>query len=367
VYLLLALVATVLIGARHDYVHFIDQWQWVLDGNDPWTFPEPHVNAYGPLYVALAALAAVHVLLPKLLFVATWIALGLWLRRLWIARTGEEPGRLWIFYWLANPFFVIEVVHNGHFDILVAACTALAIAGRDRRPFISGALLSAGILLKFLPLLFLPLLAWEKGRLRWRLLLGCATGLLAGFGTAAALWGDSWLSPLLFAGDRPSSQMSIFVLLRGPWSPLQIFGIDDADAWSLPLMLVAATAVGLGHLVRGWSSERSCLLALALVLGFYKVGHPQFYAVLLAILPLWMMRRPRPWALPLRRGVGTYVVWLSGYTLVYKWTAGYRDWPWRIMRVGGAGLVQLCLTVWLVACVLRTEQSESGQLDKLTK
>lgn len=357
-YVAFLLVAALVTGARTDYRHYIDHWEWILASHDPWSFPPNSVNAYGPLYVLLALPAAIHPLGPKLLIVASWILLGLFLESRWRNDQSVEPGRLGFWFWWASPFFLVEVVYNGRFDVVAAAFAAIAIDWRDRRPFRAGLLLACGILLKFIPLLILPFLVVERGRWRPRLLCGTAVGLLAGFGACALRWGTSYLEPIVFAVERPASIMSVFKFLSGELSPLRPFGVEDVDWLSLPLMAIAGLTIGAVHLRWRWTSEGGAVAAVCLVLALYKVGHQQFFAVPLVLLAVWMTKQPQPWPRRLRMSAGAYAIWHAMFALLYKWTGGFDE---TLLREGVSGLVNLALTLWLVVEVARQESSVHGR------
>ena len=64
---------TALGGPRHDYVAFLEMWQMVRGGYDPWWITKRlgyPLNAYGPLFNLLAPLAGWNPLAPKLLMPA---------------------------------------------------------------------------------------------------------------------------------------------------------------------------------------------------------------------------------------------------------------------------------------------------------
>ena len=61
-----ALGLTVSGGVRHDYIYYLEQWQLVLGGQDPWSTN----NAYGPLHNAFALLVPIHPLAPKIVTAA---------------------------------------------------------------------------------------------------------------------------------------------------------------------------------------------------------------------------------------------------------------------------------------------------------
>ncbi len=147
--------------------------------SDPFYTLEPRQYAnttsqYGPLWELtarlLTGLAGNNVLATVLAFkglvVASYLGNGgliyLWLRR-------ERPAFIWpgLTLYLWNPLAVIEVAGNGHNDPLMMTGVLLAFValsyGRERwrRPVASFAL-AIGVLLKFLPLLLLPLF-WLDG------------------------------------------------------------------------------------------------------------------------------------------------------------------------------------------------------------
>lgn len=93
---------------------------------------------------------------------------------LWLGRLERNP--LWAVAYAWNPLVVLEIAGSGHLDaagMLAAALAAFALT--RRRIAISVVALAAGIAIKFLPIVLVPLW-WGRARLRHAALF---TGLLA--------------------------------------------------------------------------------------------------------------------------------------------------------------------------------------------
>ena len=137
-------------------------------------------SAYGPLWeiaaAALARLAAGNlwrgILLMKaqaLLSLVLVSALMAWLVR---RRQPRDPRavQLALFLLLWNPLLLLDIAGNAHHDLWMALALLLAVALAERRRFdLALVALSAGALVKLVPLLLLPLFAATAARrLGWR-------------------------------------------------------------------------------------------------------------------------------------------------------------------------------------------------------
>lgn len=151
-------------------------------------------SAYGPLWEIMAAglarLAASHlyrgILLMKaqaLLSLALVSALTAWL--VWQRRRSPLALQQALFLLLWNPLLLFDIAGNAHNDLWMALGLLLAVALAERRRFdLALTALTAGALVKFVPLLIAPLLAAAAvRRLGWRqaarqLAIGLALSLL---------------------------------------------------------------------------------------------------------------------------------------------------------------------------------------------
>ncbi|GEM_PF-2741517 len=161
-------------------------------------FPLP----YGPLLALLQAAASwTAALVPglgpeaevlgaafllQLCFAAAWFGCGLCFGR---NATGREAALLLV----ANPYLLLEAVENGHNDALMVLPLLGAFLTAERGKLrLAGFLLGIAVLLKFIPLLLLPLFlreAHRRGRLR-AFCAGAALGLLGLLPSWYVFWRD---------------------------------------------------------------------------------------------------------------------------------------------------------------------------------
>jgi hypothetical protein len=275
-------------GAVQDYRDFVVHWARVLGGG------APHVKSYGPLFNAIAPVSAIHPLAPKLLFVGIWLGAAAWLTRL---ADRARPGlALGIALFFLNPWFWSEVAVYAHFDVMVAACCLTAVhLVTTRRPAAAGVALSAGVLLKFIPLILLPALLLDPTERRLQLgpMVLVVALCAAGLGIAYSIQGDVVLEPFRYGASRASSGFSPFDYLRGPHSFLLAFTPrPNLDAWSTAAILVCSgITVALALVYRIEAATSALLLALA-TLTLYRAGHSQFYMIPALLAPYWLVRHP---------------------------------------------------------------------------
>ena len=163
---LVFLAVTLTTASVHDYYYYLNMWYEVEQGHDPWFLVAGSngvvpLNSYGPLFNILTAAFWVNPLAPKILFAYAYILFAVREIKRFTANHRPSVGSLVVLaalFW--NPFPWVEIAVRGHFDILVSLLCLRAIRtwvkGRD---FVSGTYLALGVLLKFLPVVFLPFLA----------------------------------------------------------------------------------------------------------------------------------------------------------------------------------------------------------------
>jgi len=354
------LAVTVLSGPRHDYVADLEIWDVVLRGLDPWWLVPGRwypLNAYGPLFNVLAALDRVNPMAPKLLFASAYLGFLIWL----VAEFGGELPRFGPIAWFLNPFPWVEIAWFGHFDILVAVACAAAVHAKVRgRDIASGAILAAGALLKYLPLVILPFLALDGRRPRPRLVLAAAVPIALGLGLSALIWGPSTFRPLAFAATRGSNLLSIFRFLRGAYSPLRLFGgAPDGDFLALPCLALAGGSAFAWCWWRRVDMATSALLATLTTLLFYRVGFVQYQMVPFLLASYWAMSG-REWlgrAPFLMAALGVYFGWLAAFDLYYAWFGGvvHPEDPWAWVEEV-AGLPTFLTGLALLIALIRSSR-----------
>jgi hypothetical protein len=366
---LVFLMATALCGRRHDYVAFLEIWDEVRAGRDPWWI-HPRwgypLHAYGPLFNLFAVATEWNPLAPKLFFALAYCLFAVVFLKEGLARAGDDFPARGLVAWLIAPFAWVEIALYGHFDVLpaIACVAAVALVSRGRE-VIAGVSLAVGFLLKLIPVVIVPMYAFDRGRRSAPVPLRVRAGFLAGalapvglvYGLSAWIWGPAAFRPFGFASSRGSTLMSVFRYLRGRASPLRWFGADlNLDAWSTPCMAAAGLLVFVVCLRRRADADTSALLAVLATLLFYKVGFIQYQMIVYLLMACWLGRHARVLARDrsLALAIGAYFGWLTLFDLVYWYAGGimHEGGPWGPVA-DRVGLPSFLLGSFLLVNLLR--------------
>src|SRR5262249_14033831 len=282
---------TILSGAHQDYVAYLEEWMAILRGRDPWSMSS-YFNAYGPVFNLLAPLAWVNPLANKLLFAFVYLVFMIWL----IKDFRVDRGLVvlsWpmVVFWLLNLFLWVEIGYFGHFDALVAAACVAAVHHRVRgKDAVSGICLALGILLKYLPIVILPFLAFDERRFRFRLSTYCILFVVLGFVLSVLVWGTSTFTPLMFAATREPSS-SIYNLLGQPaFSPVRlIWDLPNGNWLPIPFLLTAGLGVFVWAMIWRIEPALSAVLAVLATLLFYQSGYIQYQIILFFLMSYWVV------------------------------------------------------------------------------
>lgn len=321
------LAVTVVFGPVHDYYYFLNMWYEVEQGHDPWFLVAGAngvvpLNAYGPLFNLLTGPFWVNPLAPKLLFAYAYILFAIGEIKCFTASHRPSAWSLAILtalFW--NPFPWIEIAIRGHFDILVALLCLGAIRARvTGRDCVSGICLALGVLLKFLPVVLLPFLALDRGRIRPRFVVTALGAIALGLGLSYWLWGATMFSPLTFAATRKSNFLSIFYFLRGRFSPLNLFlAFTNCDKLAPFVLFVALLRAWQWYRTGQRGIEHACVVAVVVTAIFYHTGFPQYHMVPFVLglswaLRYWELLRDRPARII---AVASYFGWLAVFEFYY--------------------------------------------------
>jgi Glycosyltransferase family 87 len=355
-------------GVNQDYYLFRQMWKEVRLGHDPWwltfgVFGHQPLNAYGPLFNGFAILDWINPLAPKLFFAWAYLVFASWMIKI----AGRQRQRsvlqaILLLAWFWNPYVWVENANYGHFDVLVGIACVVATGARiERRDVMSGVVLGLGVLLKYMPIVLLPFLVLDGGRIRprFRLFVTACAVILLGLAISEAVWGPSVFRPLLFAAQRDSQYLSIFRYLKGLYSPLIHLEIQrDFDAMSAPILFVALLRAWTWSRLRSVDTASSAVLAIVTTLLFYKVGFPQYQMVLFVLASYWVAAKSQQIRnrVPLYVALGCYFGWLSIFDVI-ECTKGVdfhsmQEW---------AGLPTFLLGCGLIVCIVRASTTQPTQ------
>jgi hypothetical protein len=361
---LVFLGVSALSGPRHDYYFYIQMWYEVAQGRDPWftvVWQDGQVplNAYGPLFNVLTGLWWVNSYAPKLLFAYAYILFSIALTKSFAASrslSGLQSVVLLALFW--NPFAWVEIPIRGHFDILVGLlCLGSVRAWARGYDIRSGVCLALGVLLKYLPIVLLPFLSLERGRVRTRFLMVAAAAIAFGLILSIRLWGMSTLLPLDRAANRFSAPLSIFWFLSHRYSPLGWFG--GAVHWRAlaPFLLFLAL---LGASAWAWMRqpdiEATGVVATAITVLLYHAAYPQYQMVPFVLGSSWAVRHwGRIRGHPARVvALACYFGWLAAFDLYYAFDdEGTASAVWSVVQ-DVVGLPSFLCTCAFLAAVVRS-------------
>ena len=347
----LALIVTIAGGVRHDYIYYLEQWQLVLDGLDPWSTN----SAYGPLHNAFAVLVPLHPLAPKLVSATALLtANGLLLAALFRARPAGEWLATYLVAFGANVLVLTSAFWFGLNDGFVTALILGAVlAHRNGNLVLAGILLGLAALDKYYPALLIPFFAIDRRRVEPRLILAGLLTIAAGVAVAIWLWGTDWLEAIVFGVSRDATILSIIRPIAVLGRHLGVGDITDLLVrFNGPLVLL----VWIAALIAAWLRRDDWLAATCwgffAVLLTYKVGNPQFWVswlALVAALPLLAT----PSADRLARLSWPFALFLTAFQLGYVLLQPtYYRGPWHWVN-DIVGLPAFALGLWLLVAFLR--------------
>ena len=359
---------TALSGPRHDYFFYRQMWFEIAQGHDPWFKVygrDGHVplNAYGPLFNSLTCLSWLNPYAPKLMFAFSYIYIryiadqefhgtpcsfrdsidrsgGIVLEPIPLgrnrrSRSFRHPGR--------------AVLPGGN---------SLVGAGFDIG---SGICLALGVLLKYQPIVLLPILILDRGRVRVRLLVVAVATIVAGLGLSCFVWGTSTLSPLALATSRSSEPLSIFYFVRGRYSPLSWFGAVPSLDFLAPYVLVLALlAVWAWSWLRRPDIEAATLVASVTTLLFYRTAYPQYQMMPYVLGSSWAVRHWDHIRGRIARvsAISCYFGWLAAFDLIYAFCDEGTNYAyWKIVR-DVVGLPSFLIGCAFLAVVIRSATRE---------
>lgn len=375
--LVLSIISLVFLGAaaisgpRHDYYFYLQMWYEVAQGHDPWfrvvwRDGQVPLNSYGPLFNLLTSLWWVNPYAPKLLFAYAYIMFSIAMTKGFAASrslSGFQAVVLLALFW--NPFVWVEIPIRGHFDILVGLlCVGSVRAWARGRDIRSGVCLALGVLLKYLPIVLLPVLSLDRGRVRTRFVIVAPAAIAFGLLLSIRVWGLSTLLPLERAANRYSTPLSIFWFLSQRYSPLDLLGYPVNWSALAPFILILAELGSWAWVcIRQPDIEAAAVVATTITVLLYRAVYPQYHMVPFVLGSSWVVRH---WGSIRGRAVrvvaiACYFGWLAAFELYYAFNdEETRSAVWAVLQdvVGLPSFV--CGCAFLAAVVLSATPGHDG-------
>ncbi len=288
----------------------------------------------------------------KLFFSFAYILYVIWLMKE-VSPNQELKMQRWFWFGLLilNPFPWVQISWFGYFDILIGlACVASLHCLTGRKDRLSGVFLSLGILLKFMPIVILPFLAFGGRRFNWRLVGVCIATVALGFLASVLVWGTSVFTPLFFVATR-SPQRSIYTILNSTYSPLRlVYNTSDLDWLERPLLLCAVLAIFILYRFRYVSLPLSCALAILVTLLFDRLGYANYQMVLFCLITYWAASEWKQ--LSKRPLIGILLIVYFTFMAIKDFDVYEAGWP-PLLHPNGLVLVAFVLGCLLLMGLLR--------------
>lgn len=259
--------------------------------------PVHGITPYGPLWTHLeiaVVKATGHVptalVLLKALVVAASLGSAALIWRI-LGRVRPEDQLFGTLVYLWNPMIVVEFAAEGHNDALMVLCLLASLALTvSARPALSVAASVLGVLVKYLPVIFLPaqvVYLWHTRRDRPRLAVGLLLGLLIGAGLAVVLYWPFWAGLRTFEGVRLQGQPLVSPSPSGGLYWYLLHALPPAEAARLTLRVLAG-AFAAFVLVASWRARDAAglLWACASIALAYVLVASTHYWPWYASLPL---------------------------------------------------------------------------------
>lgn len=247
-----------------------------------------------------------------------------------------------ILWYALNPFVIIELIGNLHFEAgMIFFCLLAIWLALRRLPLLSALALMGSVGVKLWPILFVPF--FLKRLPTWRSRILFSIGMLSGLALLfIPFWGNKGLQnmqeSLNLYVQYFEFNASIYYLFR--WLSLNIISYETYSAIAIYIPLLALPAIGLlWLLLKQWHRylPRAMLLTLFLYLLFATTVHPWYVAPLVAFAVLTRWRFAMVWSvlIPLTYLAYSRTVTEESFvvTAIYVLVLGY-----LFLEVSGWGL-----------------------------
>lgn len=280
------LVISISLVPVQDYREYLNHWNLVLDGDNPWKYLGYNkTNTYPPVHAFLGYLTLIHPYLPRLISTLCVILIYLVIRN--YSKESNYP--LINVLFLFNPFIWISGSVIGHNDVLVATlCLFCFLLFKSGRKTSSSVLLAIATCLKIYPIIFFPFFSISEGKIQFKWATIYLVSLLTILAISFLIWDSSYFYSFTYNITREPKFLSIFRTLSNSFIEFDTsFGIAP-----LTLIISSQLIVFIAHIKKIIPLEISLLLSLLGLLTFHIVGHAQFYYFLI-VLSILILGRGR--------------------------------------------------------------------------
>ena len=276
-----ALILSYIGAGKHDYMAYLEQWDIIVEGMPP---SIDTGNSYGVIFNLFAYINFIpNTYLPKAIFIYIYLIASYELWKFSILKKILSHNII-LLVLFANPLFWIFSIKLGSNDAFLAGITILAIISFLKDKFyLSGLLFAIGIGFKFSPIFIIIFFASNRLKLNFKFVVSFIISISIIYICGYYLWGNSIFEPLILGTERLSKSLSIFRFIRGDIQPLGFLGISNLDKYSIYLVIFATIISTVLYLKYNLDRLLMALFTFSNLLLLYKVGHHQFYLLLLML------------------------------------------------------------------------------------
>ena len=325
VYLISIMLTTLalFIPRRQDYVYYIEHWRIIREGNDPYINTD---NAYGIVYNYFAYIDFSEIIsLPRALFVIAYLIASFIIYKSSKKLKLPSSSR-WIllFVLFLNPLLLFYCLKYGSNDLFLSGLVIMAFYLLEKKYLIwAGITFGLSIGFKFTPVFIVPFFFLVKNKLNWRFITSLGVSVVLIFLIGYLHWGETIFEPFKFGSARESKVFSFFRFIRGSLSPFQV----NLDGYSTYLVLLSALSCFFFYVKYKLDKYLMALLTFSCVLLFYKVGHPQFY-ILLLLLTVFTFVMNHDLIIKSKALLISTILfwsWIFFFTILYDYTYGFSE------------------------------------------
>lgn len=364
-FLLLILVLVLGSGANHDYIAYLHQWGNIWQKSNAYIKTGNNYGVFFNFFSYLMVLPKLFgkndfyfTLIPKIIFVYMYMFSSYLIWQESFCLNKKESTGVFVFLFL-NPLVFIFGVSYGSNDCFLAGLTVLSIIFYEQKKInLSAILFAISVSFKFYPLFLVPFFIVSERKINSSFLIFFSSTLALVYVLGYFLWGHSVLFPFFNIESRASKIFSIFRFFRGE------FVQKNFDDYSL--YCVAASFFITFFIYYKYNSPKiiSASLCYSNILLFFKVGHHQFYFLLILLMGLCFVTYHESFKKDknLLFAAAFFWIWIFVFVALYPITGRYSGVYYQIREFVGAGtfIVHVIFNVFLLKHLIKLGYMQIG-------